>query len=52
MTFMACAEGMESEREFMLVLEQVRSWNIFGRQLELFAGDGKRLARFTAQPSK
>lgn len=52
MTFMACAEGMESEREFLLVLEQVRSWNIFGRQLELFAGDGKRLARFMAQPSK
>lgn len=50
MTFMACAQGMESEREFLLMLEQVRSWNIFGRQLELFASDGKLLARFTARP--
>ena len=52
MTFMACPEGMETEREFMAALEQVRSWKIFGEDLELFDGNGGFLARFEARTPK
>jgi copper homeostasis protein (lipoprotein) len=52
MTFMACPEGMEIEREFMAALEEVKSWKIFGEHLELFDGNGGFLARFEARASK
>ena len=48
MTFMACPEGMETERDFAAALEQVRSWKILGEQLELYDGSGGFLARFEA----
>jgi copper homeostasis protein (lipoprotein) len=52
MTFMACPEGMETEREFMAALEQVKSWKIFGDRLELLDGNGGFLARFAARAWK
>jgi heat shock protein HslJ len=52
MTFMACQEGMETEREFATALEQVRTWKIFGEHLELLDSNGGFLARFEARPSK
>jgi META domain len=52
MTFMACPEGMETEREFLAALEQVRSLKIFGEDLELLDSNGGFLARFEARPSK
>lgn len=52
MTFMACPEEMETERDFVGVLEQARSWKIFGDRLELFDGGGGFLARFQASVPK
>src|SRR5262245_31086742 len=52
MTFMACPEGMDTERDFIGVLEQVRSWRILGNHLELIGGGGNLLARLEAGPSK
>jgi copper homeostasis protein (lipoprotein) len=52
MTFMACPESMETEREFVAALEQVRSWKIFGEYLELFDSNGGFLARFEAREPK
>jgi heat shock protein HslJ len=52
MTFMACPEGMETEREFVTALEQVRSWKIFGEYLELLDSNGGFLARFEARAPK
>lgn len=48
MTFMACPEGMETERDFVTALEQVRSWKILGNHLELIDGSGTLLARLEA----
>src|SRR4030095_13317181 len=45
MTFMACPEGMETERGFTAALEQVGSWKILGEHLELYAGRRGFLAR-------
>jgi copper homeostasis protein (lipoprotein) len=52
MTFMACPEGMEIERDFVAALGQVRSWKILGEHLELFDGNGAFLARFEARVLK
>ena len=52
MTFMACPEGMETERDFLGVLEQVRSWKILGNHLELIDGSGNLLARLEAGAPK
>jgi len=52
MTFMACPEGMETERDFTAALEQVRSWKILGEHLELYEGSGAFLARFEARAMK
>jgi copper homeostasis protein (lipoprotein) len=52
MTFMACPEGMETERDFTAGLEQVRSWKILGEHLELYDGSGGFLARFEARAMK
>jgi uncharacterized lipoprotein YbaY/heat shock protein HslJ len=52
MTFMACPEEMDTERDFVGVLEQARSWKILGDHLELFDGNGAFLARFEARAPK
>jgi heat shock protein HslJ len=52
MTFMACSEGMEIERDFLAALEQVRSWKIFGEHLELLDDNRGFLARFEARAPK
>ena len=52
MTFMACPEEMETERDFVGVLEQARSWKILGDHLELFDTGGSFLARFQARAPK
>jgi copper homeostasis protein (lipoprotein) len=52
MTFMACSEGMETERDFTAALEQVRSWKLLGEHLELYDGSGGFLARFEARALK
>ena len=52
MTFMACSEEMEIERDFVGVLEQVRSWRILGDHLELIDGSGALLARLEARALK
>ena len=52
MTFMACPEEMETERDFVGVLDQARSWKILGDQLELFDSGGSFLARFRAAVPK
>jgi copper homeostasis protein (lipoprotein) len=52
MTFMACAEGMEIERDFLAAFEQVRSWKIFGEHLELLDDNRGFLARFEARAPK
>ncbi len=50
-TLMACAEGMDTERELFEALESARSWSIEGIQLELFDAAGERLASFEATPT-
>ena len=52
MTFMACPEEMETERDFAAALEQVRSWKILGDLLELFDASGTLLARLEARAPK
>jgi heat shock protein HslJ len=52
MTFMACPEGMEIEREFVAALEQVGSWKILGEYLELLDNNRGFLARFEARAPK
>jgi copper homeostasis protein (lipoprotein) len=52
MTFMACPEAIETERDFVGVLEQARSWKILGDHLELFDSGGSFLARFRARAPK
>jgi len=52
MTFMACSEGMETERDFTAALEQVRSWKLLGEHLELYDGSSGLLARFEARALK
>ncbi len=48
-TRMACPEGMETEREFLKALVEVRTWAITGSDLDLYDATGKPLARFTAR---
>jgi len=52
MTFMACPEEMETERDFIGVLERVRSWKSLGNHLELIDGSGTLLARLEAGAPK
>jgi len=49
MTRMACPDGMETERDFVAALEQVKTWKISGQHLELFNESGKLLARFESR---
>lgn len=48
-TLMACAEGMETEKDFLEALQDVSGWKIAGQQLELVAESGKTIARFEAR---
>jgi heat shock protein HslJ len=48
-TRMACAEGMDTERQFLAVLEQTKTWKIVIKHLELFDAGGRLLARFEAR---
>jgi heat shock protein HslJ len=48
-TRMACAEGMDTEQQFLAVLEQTKTWKIVGGHLELFDAGGRLLARFEAR---
>lgn len=52
MTRMACAQGMDTEAAFSSALAQVRSWQISGKQLELYDAGGELLAKFVAQPTE
>jgi heat shock protein HslJ len=49
---MACPEEMETERDFVGALEQVRSWKILGDHFELFDSGGNLLARLEARALK
>jgi uncharacterized lipoprotein YbaY/heat shock protein HslJ len=48
-TMMACAEGMDVEREFHKALRQVASWRIEGETLELFDAGGVSTAQFESR---
>jgi len=47
-TMMACAGVMDTERNFLQALGEVKRWKIAGRQLELMDESGKVLAVFEA----
>lgn len=52
MTRMACKQGMETEQAFLTALNQVTSWKITGRKLELMDGEGRTVAEFETGPAK
>jgi len=43
-TMMACPEGMDTEKAFLKVLEDVKTWKVKERKLELFDAGGKAVA--------
>ena len=47
-TMMACASGMDTEKEFMQALDAARKWKIQDGTLEFSGEDGKSLAQFQA----
>ena len=51
-TMMACAEEMETEREFFTTLRQVRRARVSGRELELLDEADRPVARFEAVDPK
>ena len=48
-SMMACEAGMETEREYIETLPQVRTWKVLGQHLELFDATGTMVARFEAR---
>jgi hypothetical protein len=42
---MACADGMEAEKELLHALSDTRTWKIRGNHHELYGSDGKVLGR-------
>lgn len=46
---MACVAGMDTEKEYLETLPQVRTWKVLGQHLELFDAAGTMLARFEAR---
>jgi putative lipoprotein len=48
-TMMACPEGMDTEKAFLRVLTEVKTWKIAEQQLELFDAGGNLLASFEAR---
>ena len=51
-TMMACPEGMDTEKAFLDVLTQVKTWKISRQQLELFNAGGHLVARLEARHMK
>lgn len=51
-TRMACEKGMDLEKNFLAALDAVRTWKLEDNHLDLFAEDGKLLARFQARVKK
>ena len=49
-TMMACVEGTDTEKAFRDALNEVSTWKITGRQLELFDASGKLRATFESRP--
>ena len=47
-TMMACADGMQTEHQFLGVLEGVSAWEVTGTSLTLKDGAGDDVARFEA----
>jgi len=47
-TMMACAVGMELEQDLLQALEATDSFRVLGRHLDLYAADGRPVARFVA----
>ena len=45
-TRMACAEGMDTEKQFLDALGKVKTWKLAEHQLELRDGEGHLVARF------
>ncbi len=48
-SMMACVAGMDTEKEYLETLPQVRAWKVLGQHLELFDAAGTMLARFEAR---
>ena len=48
-SMMACVDGMDTEKEYLETLPQVRTWKVLGQHLELFDAAGTMLARFEAR---
>jgi putative lipoprotein len=51
-TMMACLHGMDTEQAFVLALNQVETWKITGKHLDLYDKGGKLLAKFEANALK
>ena len=51
-TMMACPEGMDTEKAFLKALEDVKTWRIKKRKLELFDAGGDAVAIFEARDVK
>ena len=48
-TLMACADGMDTEKDFLEALREVSKWRIAGPELELLDESGKVIAHFEAR---
>jgi copper homeostasis protein (lipoprotein) len=51
-TMMACANGMDTEQDFLKALGLVKQWKVVGRRLELMDGSGKVVAVFEDSEGK
>jgi putative lipoprotein len=51
-TMMACPDGMDVERAFLAGLERVKTWEIWGEQMEFYDSEGRLIARFDAGDPK
>jgi len=51
-TMMACPEGMDTEKAFLHAIEEVKTWKVTQRKLELFDAGGNAVARFEARDVK
>jgi heat shock protein HslJ len=51
-TMMACPEGMDTEKAFLKAIEEVKTWKVAQRKLELFDAGGNAVASFEARDVK
>ena len=51
-TMMACPEGMDTEKAFLKAIEEVKTWKVTQRKLELFDAGGNAVASFAARDVK